>query len=311
MIALTALSFSLIFSAANAIRGFAWDPSEGKMQDLDGTESSCDYNVAGDARRFDIYTENTRGIQVGEDDDSIAFRIKLAPLIEVTGEALLKKKRAYYGFLIDNMTSGDQYEVRFSIGDLIFSILFTAIGGASGTCRLYYYNTTVGSWASSASLTAENIKSGKTYSSPGREIGFNLEDATKNKAGLVKFIIGKNHLYNLGARGNLVMDIYAIALADGNGLPGGDVETPNDRCPASGYASWTLQGDIPDLPAGIIVLTAPLIAVYAYFRCSRKPFIVKPSKPAVISFSPTMNELVGCLCPVLGFSPQPRVTSIV
>ncbi|MCS7096329.1 MAG: hypothetical protein RMK50_04645 [Nitrososphaerota archaeon] len=183
------------------------------------------------------------------------------------------------------MTSGDQYEVKFSIGTVQFSILFTAHGSAGGTCRLFYRNTSGGSWASSASLTVTNIRSGKTYSSPGQEIGFNLEDAAKNKPGFVKFIMHKNHLYMLGARGNLVTGIYAVALAGGNGLPGGGVDPPNDRCPASGTVSWALQGDIPDLPAGILLLAFPLIAIYAYLR--RRSFAFKPmGKASYVNLHP-------------------------
>lgn len=273
LIALAMLLSSTIFPLINGIRAFAWDPPEGGMQDLPGTDSSSNYNVTEDERRFDIYTENTMGIRVGEDRDSIAFQIKLAPLIEVTGEALLKKKKNYYGFLIDNMTNADQYEVQFSIGDINFSILFIAHGSAHGSCKLFYY--TNGSWTLSVTLTVTDIVSGRTYTSTGQEIGFNLEDAKKNKPGLVKFIVNKNHLYALGARGNLVTGIFAIALAGGNGQPGGGVSTPNDRCPASGYASWALQGDIPDLPTGILVLAVPLIAIYAYLRRSKMPLTVK------------------------------------
>lgn len=92
LITLTVLLFSSIFPVINVIRAFAWDPPEGQMEDFPGTESSSNYNVTEDARRFDIYTENTRGIQVGEDDESIAFRIKLAPLMEVGGRSPSEEK---------------------------------------------------------------------------------------------------------------------------------------------------------------------------------------------------------------------------
>ncbi len=243
----------------------AWNPS---TSDLSGTNSSTNNNVGGANRRFDIYTgTNIYGLQAGEDTDSIAFLIKLAPRIRV-GYTL-------YGFTVGGMQGGDQYELRFTIGNYTFAILFRASGSRAGSCRLYYRNIANPQWSSGEYFNQTSIFSGTVYTSTSGNIGFVLRDATRRSYGSVKFIIKKDYLYSLGARGNLVSDIYALAAANGNGLPGGGVAQPNDRCPSTGGASWTLQGDIPDLPMGIIILTLPLIAIYIYL--SRHPKIsLKP-----------------------------------
>ncbi|MEM2815893.1 MAG: hypothetical protein QXY34_01765 [Candidatus Bathyarchaeia archaeon] len=252
----------LLFSHIHQVS--AWDPS---AQDLQGTNSSSNNDVGGSNVRYDIYTDTTiYGIQVGEDSDSIAFLIKLAPAT-----------RRY--FTVNSMIYGDQYEVQFTIGEKSFSLLFRATGRRRGVCSLYYKNASETSWSSSEYFTRTNIASGTTYTSSSGNIGFTLRDASSTTYGSVKLIVKKDLLYNLGARGSMVTGIFAITLAGGNGQPGGGVATPNDRCPASGYASWTLQGDIPDLPAGVLVLTIPLIAIYAYFRRSRKPFLTQPFIP--------------------------------
>ena len=84
----------------------------------------------------------------------------------------------------------------------------------------------------------------------------------------MKFVISKQYLYELGTRGNLVTGIYATTRSSGNGSPGSGTEM--DRCPATGSVSWTLQGDIPDLPLGALLLALPLLALYAYLRRSRR-----------------------------------------
>jgi len=237
----------------------AWNPS---TSDLSGTNSSTNNNVGGIRRRFDIYTDtNINGLQAGEDTDSIAFLIKLAPL------------QGNNGFTVSGMQSSDQYELRFTIGNYTFAILFRASGSRAGACRLYYRNTNNPQWSSGESFTRRRISSGTVYTSTSGNIGFALTDATSTNPGSVKFIMKKDYLYILGARGNLVLDIYALATANGNGQP--YTGTPNDRCPSTGGATWTLQGDIPDLPMGILILTLPLIAIYIYL--SRHPKIsLKP-----------------------------------
>ena len=237
------------------------------MQDLPGTDNSTDYDVSGANGRFNIYTASgTNGLQVGEDGDSIAFLIKLANSSESGNR-----------FAIQNLATGDQYEVDFTIGNYTFAILFTAtiikiympilnitITIRIGTCSLYYKLASGGSWSSAEYYLRMGLTSGTTYTSANGNIGFALTNATLTSPGSVKFIIKKQRLYDLGARGNLVSDIYALATANGNGWPGGGVSQPNDRCPSTGGATWTLQGDIPDLPMGILILTLPLIAIYLY-----------------------------------------------
>ena len=235
---------------------YAWDP---ETRDLKGTDSSTNYDVEGENRRFDIYTTPSliNGIQVGEDDESIAFLIKLAPL-----------DRSWNGFKVRGMKPNDQYEVQFNFpaSSKSFSILFWASGSSAGKCRLYYKDE---SWVPSEDFFVKGIVSGTHYRSLSGNIGFTLRDASPYLYGFVKLVVSKEHLYNLGARGNIVTGIFAIALAGGNGEPGGGVDTPNDRCPAEGYASWELKGDIPDLPMGVLLLALPIIAIYAYLKRSK------------------------------------------
>ena len=258
--AITAAFLALVSIISGSISpAWAWNPTE--MQDLPGTDNSIDYDVSGANGRFDIYTAGgTNGLQVGEDGDSIAFLIKLANSSEPGTR-----------FAIQNLATGDQYEVGFTIGNYTFAILFRAIiirlfiiTIRIGTCSLYYKLTSGGSWSSAEYYLRMGLTSGATYTSANGNIGFALANATSTSPGSVKFIIKKQRLYDLGARGSLVSDIYALAAANGNGQP--YTGTPNDRCPSTGGASWTLQGDIPDLPMGILILTIPLIAIYIYLN---------------------------------------------
>ena len=233
----------------------AWNPS---TSDLSGTDSSTNNNVKGVRRRFDIYTDTSiNGLQAGEDSDSIAFLIKLAPL------------QGNNGFIVDGMRSSDQYELYFTIGNYTFAILFRASGPRAGSCRLYYKNINNPQWSSGEYFNQTSISSGTVYTSTSGNIGFVLTDATSTNYGSVKFIMKKDYLYSLGARGSFVSDIYALATFGGNGQP--NTGMLNDRCPSTGGATWTLQGDIPDLPMGILILTIPLIAIYIYL--SRHPKI--------------------------------------
>lgn len=235
---------------------FGWNPT---TEDLTGTNSSSNtYPNNRPDNRYDIYTAaSIYGIQVGEDftsPDSVAFLMKLDVAPSVRNR-----------FTVSGMSDGDQYEMYFSIGVKDFCILFRAAGGSRGTCTLF--NGTGGSWSSRVSLTVNNIVSGRLYNTTDYKVGFILTDATRTSYGSVKFVISKQYLYDLGARGNLVTGIYATTRSRGTGTPA--TGTQMDRCPASGTASWTLQGDIPDLPAGILLLAFPLIAIYAYLKRSK------------------------------------------
>jgi len=257
VLALALLSLASLVSGG-VWRALAWNPPTG---DLSGTDSSSKSYGDNDFRnRFDIpnATKTIYGLQVGEDfgdTDSIAFLIKL----DVS-------KDPRFRFAVGRMRAGDQYEVYFTIGDVSFCILFRASGPRAGTATLY--KQVNGSWSSQVSLTVSNIESGEHYCTEDYKIGFTLTDATESVYGSVKFVISKQYLYDLGARGNLVTGIYATTRSRGYGLPGSGTEM--DRCPATGSVSWTLQGDIPDLPLGALLLALPLIALYAYLRRSRR-----------------------------------------
>jgi len=238
-------------------RALAWNPS---TSDLPGTDSSSKYYPDNKPEnRFDIpATTGTNGLQVGEDfgdTDSIAFLIKLDVGAGVP-----------HRFTVARMNKSDQYEVYFTIGDVSFCILFRASGSSAGTATLY--KQVNGSWSSQVSLTVSNIESGEHYCREDYKIGFTLTNATGSVYGSVKFVISKQYLYDLGARGNLVTGIYATTRSSGDGSPGSGTEM--DRCPATGSVRWTLQGDIPDLPLGALLLALPLLALYAYLRRSRR-----------------------------------------
>lgn len=231
----------------------AWNP---QTEDLPGTNTSSNIYPNNDKEnRFDIYTNNNTvcGIQVGEDftkPDSIAFLIKL-------DMAHAPSNR----FTVRGLNNGDQYEVYFSIGEKSFCMLFRASGPSRGTCT--FFEKTDNSWISRVSLTVVNIDSGRAYNTEDYKIGFILTDAGRNTYGFVKFIISKQYLHDLGAQGTLISGIYATARSGGGGTPGSG--TQMDRCPASGAASWPLQGGIPDLPAGVLMLIFPIIAIYAHY----------------------------------------------
>jgi len=251
-----ALAFLILASlvSGGVWQALAWNPS---TSDLPGTDSSSNDYAPKDANsRFDIATETetTYGLEAGEDDDSIAFLIKL------------DKGHPQFCFRVSRMQDGDQYEVYFTIGNPSFCILFRASGPSAGTATLYKQEG--GSWISQVSLTVSNIQPGVHYHTDDFEIGFTLRDATPNDFGFVKFVISKYLLYKAGARGNLVTGIYATTRSSGTGSPGSG--TQMDRCPAEGSVNWTLQGDIPDLPLGALLLALPLIALYAYLRRSRR-----------------------------------------
>lgn len=257
VLALALLSLASLVSGG-VRQALAWNPS---TSDLPGTDSSSkSYDDNKFENRFDIptATKTIYGLQVGEDfgdTDSIAFLIKLD-----VGDGVTHR------FTVDKMRVGDQYEVYFTIGDVSFCILFCASGSSQGNATLYKRED--GSWSSQASLTVSTIRSGEHYRTTDYKIGFTLTDATASDYGSVKFVISKQYLYELGARGSLVTGIYATTRESGDGTPGSGTEM--DRCPATGSVSWTLQGDIPDLPFGALLLALPLLALYAYLRRSRR-----------------------------------------
>jgi len=255
-----ALALALLILASLVSGGvrqaLAWNPP---TRDLKGTDSSSnDYPDSDPRNRFDIPASSVfNGLQAGEDFgdyDSIAFLIKL------------DKFRTGYGFSVAGMQPGDQYEVYFTIGNPSFCILFRALGKRSGTATLYKKEGD--DWIPKVSLTVLIIESGIHYHTEDYKIGFTLRDATPALFGSVKFVISKQYLYELGARGGLVTGIYATTRESGDGSPGSGIEI--DRCPAEGSVNWTLQGDIPDLPLGALLLALPLIALYAYLRRSRR-----------------------------------------
>jgi len=261
VLALALLSLASLVSGG-VRQALAWNPP---TSDLPGTDSSSKNHPNNDFdNRFDIpnTTKTIYGLQVGEDfgdTDSIAFLIKLD-----VGEG------ASHRFTVAKMSAGDQYEVYFTIGNVSFCILFRASGSSQGKAQgnATLYKQVNGSWSSQVSLFVLDIQSGTLYNTTDYKIGFTLTNATADDYGSVKFVISKQYLYDLGARGNLVTGIYATTRSSGTGLPGSGTEM--DRCPATDSVSWKLEGDIPDLPLGALLLALPLLALYAYLRRSRR-----------------------------------------
>ncbi|MBC7129991.1 hypothetical protein H5T51_02070 [Candidatus Bathyarchaeota archaeon] len=268
LILLTTIAFTLPSLTPTT---YGWNPP---LEDLPGTESS--YDLDENHLRFDIYTDKSiAGMQVGEDEDSIAFAIKLKP-------------GGTNSFSVNKMELFDRYEVRFTIAgeygnEIHFTLLFLSLGKREGVCILLY------DWKIAEILYVEKIKSGEVYQSISGNIGFNLTNAKQHIPGFVTFIVKKQRLYDLGARGNIVSGIYAatrslsfdrefdrelheneqeLKARYASYLNRDSLWILHDRCPASGSASWQLQGDIPDLPAGILLLSFPLIAIYAYLKRS-------------------------------------------
>jgi len=243
----------------------AWDPA---TTDLTGTESSTDTSVANANRRFDIKgLTGTSGMQKGEDTDSIALLMKM---IEKSGPN---------GFSATGMTLDDQYEIQFTIGGSDFSMLFRATGAAAGTMSLFYKPTGSGTWYSGETFSQSGIGSGTTYTSVSGNLGFNLKSMTPTTTGHVRLIVKKSYLVSLGATGSSVTYIFSATFANGNGSPGSGGTTPNDRCPSTGTASWTLSGDIPEFPLSPLVSGITTVAIYLYLRRHENPRPSKGKKP--------------------------------
>jgi len=169
-----------------------------------------------------------------------------------------------YGFAADGMTTGDQYEIDFTIGEEDFVMLFQASGAAAGTMKLFYRATGGGAWSDGETYVVGSITSGTPYQSPS-DLGFTLTSSSAT-VGSVKLVVTKTILATLGATSNTVTGIFAANFAGGTGEAGSGGATPNDRSPETGGASWTLSEAIPDFPHGTLVLMAPVISAYLALR---------------------------------------------
>jgi len=173
------------------------------------------------------------------------------------------------GFSVGDMSAGDQYEMNFTVGSKDFAMLFNATGPTSGYCNLFYKDTGAGSWSSGTYFSQTSIQTGTEYHDTNTYIGFVLTNSTSSADGSAKFIVSKSYLGSLGASGTSVTNIVSVAYVNGNGRPKPSGTTPNDRCPSTGTASYTLQQGgigVPEFPVGVLVLAIPLMGIYFYLR---------------------------------------------
>ncbi len=231
--------FFLFFSSPMV---FAWDPT---TENLSGTADSTDANVIGTLHRFNI-DSTTAGIQIGEDGDSIAFLLVMAP--PSGGD----------GFRIPGMVAGDQYQISFTLALTDFTLVFRASGSKAGTLTLFYGGST------GEIFSVSNLKSGTAYQSVQGDIGLTLTSGAS-----VKLVVSKGYLYSLGATETVITGIYGATFELGDGSPGSSGATPNDRCPSSGGVSFSLLQGIDDFPHGTLVLVIPLMGLYVVF-CRKK-----------------------------------------
>lgn len=165
------------------------------------------------------------------------------------------------GFDATAMTADDQYDISFTVGEREFCMLFIATGTDSGTMKLFYKATGEPSWlGATETLTGGTIVSGTPFQSISLNIGFTLTSSATT-VGSVKLVVKKTCLASLGATSNAVTGIFASTVVSVTGEPGGGA-TANDRCPASGGASWILSEAIPDFPFGTLILMLPVISIY-------------------------------------------------
>lgn len=224
----------LIFISFSSPMAYAWDPT---TNDLSGTDSS----TTSLSDRFDIDSA-TAGIQIGEDGDSIAFLLKLPE------------------FTMPGMTAGDQYQISFTIASTDFALVFRALASKDGSITLFYKETALPDWSTGDSHTEPNMKSNEVYISVFGDVGFTIVSRSS-----LKLVVSKARLYELGGTETVVTGISGTTFEAGDGTPGNSGATPNDRCPASGDASFSLLQGIDDFPHGTAVLTIPLIGLYVLF----------------------------------------------
>jgi len=206
-----------------------------------------------------------RGMQKGEDSDSIALSIKLV------------KTAGANGFSVAGMVANDQYDINFTIGGQDFCMMFIASGASAGTMKIFSKPTGTSTWYSGESFSQSGIVSETTYTVG--NLGFNLKSATPTVFGHVRLIAKKSYLAGLGASGTEVTNILSATFASGTGNPGSGGATPNDRCPSSGTVSWTLSGDIPEFPLGPLVSAVPIAAIYLYLRRRANSHLSEGKKP--------------------------------
>ncbi|MEM2885710.1 MAG: DNRLRE domain-containing protein, partial [Thermoproteota archaeon] len=191
------------------------------------------------------------GLQAGEDSDSLAIAMRLGD------------------FAVSSMTSGDKYEINFTIGNEDFSMLFVATGASEGKLKLCYKEHGTSTWNDGDSATFSSMSSGTRYASSSGNIAVKLTDSTPGSYGWVKLEAKRTYLTELGAAGYTVSEIDAISYQGSSTStlrPGAQGGTKMDRCPSgSGYATYSMT-PIPEFPSGILFLILPMAPVNVYLR---------------------------------------------
>jgi len=164
------------------------------------------------------------------------------------------------------MATNDQYEVQFTIQAMQFAMVFIATGANAGTLTLWSKSGSL--WTQEESFTQSNIVPGTTYrGGSGNNIGFMLATSNSSSDGSVKFVVTRAKLEQLLGQplymGTQVTNIFSSTFTSGTSGVGSDGVAPDDRCPSSGGATYSLAfGTIaPEFPLGPLLLM-PLMAIY-------------------------------------------------
>jgi len=191
------------------------------------------------------------GLQAGSDSDSLAIAIRLG------------------NFAVSSMTSGDKYEINFTIGAEDFSLMFVATGSSEGKLKLCYKDNGATTWNDGDSSTFSSMSSGTRYQSSSGNIAVKLTDSTTSSYGYIKLEAKRSYLTSLGATGYSVTNIVGRTYQGSSTstlLPGPQGGTKIDRCPSgTSTASYTMI-TVPEFPLGMIILAAPLIVIYFSIR---------------------------------------------
>ncbi|MDA4126930.1 MAG: hypothetical protein OK452_06985 [Thaumarchaeota archaeon] len=192
------------------------------------------------------------------------------------------------GFTSAGMTSGDQYEVDFTVGPTNVALLFEATGSSTATFAAYYFQTGAPHWSAGETLSG-TFTSGTPLFSGSTNTEAGLTDSTGTVDGAVVFAIAKSYLLSpLGGSGNTLTNLIGYAYSGSSGCPGDLAGPPPASClvygtfpggtalakdydPSTLTLSYTLQsGPIPEFPDGVLLLFIPILFFYLALRSRRQ-----------------------------------------
>ena len=246
---------------------------------LAGTDSSACSGACPPPARL-TFDNTTAGVQTADDPTNM-----YQALVFVNGTS---------SFRATTMTSGDQYEMDFTVGSINFSMVFLASGANSGNLTIYYKQSAFTNWDQGKSFTVSSIMSGAQFMDSSSSIGFipiSSSSITNGSDGAIVFVASKNYLGTLGATGSTVSGVTGIDFTSGTGCPQdraasggicpvGTASAYSDRTPGTGSASWTLaNGAVPEFPFGVLLLALPLFFLYYVVR--RRRMASLPAQPSL------------------------------